>query len=106
MSLDIIQLNNEGFKIIVNVKNKDGTTKDLTGALQLKIKARSAIAQTGKNFTAAFETNGADGKVSYTVAAGQIDALGVWSTQAYYEESGFKGHTEAVESFEVKENLA
>lgn len=106
MTLPIVQYGTEGFKIIVNVKNSDGTAKNLTGASNLKIKARSRLAPAGKTFNAALEGAAANGAVSYTIAANEIDSLGVWLTQAYYEQSGFKGHTEAVESFEVQENLA
>ena len=37
--------------------------------------------------TAAFYTNGTDGKIQYTTIAGDIDMVGTWQVQGYVETS-------------------
>jgi hypothetical protein len=106
MSLDIVQLGAQGIKLVVNVKQPDGTARDLTGAGQLKIKIKAVIGAVGKSFAAAFDGSPTNGALTYTLASGDLDALGIWQAQAYYELGAWKGHTEAVDLFEVKGNLA
>ena len=105
MTLETVQLGNYGFKIIVSVKKPDGTARDLTGATQLKVKVKSALATAGKMFTGVAE-NLAQGQISYTFAINDIDAEGVWKAQAYYELGAWKGHTQAEDAFYVDGNLA
>jgi hypothetical protein len=105
MTLDTIQIGAIGVKIVVTVK-EDAIAKNIATATGLKLRLRSAIGSTYKDFTAVFETDGTDGKVSYTTtAAGDIDLESVWKAQVYYELGAFKGFTEPVEAFEVKRNL-
>jgi hypothetical protein len=105
MTLDTIQIGAIGVKIVVTVE-EDGVAKNIASATALKLRLRSAIGSAYKEFTAAFETNGTDGKVSYTTtAASDIDLESVWSAQVYYELGSFKGFTEPVQAFEVKRNL-
>jgi len=78
----------------------------LTGAANVKIKMKCVTGSAaGKIFTATLE-NPALGMVSYTVVSGDIDRLGVWKVQAYYELSGWFGHTYPVDVFNVEGNLA
>lgn len=105
MTLPILQLSNLGVKIVVNVKDPAGAARDLTGASQLKIKLRSVLSPTGKTVTATAE-NLAAGSLSYVLALGDLDTLGTWQVQAYYELGNWKGHTEAVDAFYVEGNLA
>lgn len=44
--------------------------------------------------TAVAETNGADGVFLYTTVAGDLDQIGPWTGQLYFEFSGGKWHTE------------
>jgi hypothetical protein len=105
MTLATMQVGAIGVKIIVTVE-EGGAAKNIATATHLKLRLRSAIATTYKDFTAAFETTGADGKVSYTTAlATDIDVESVWSAQVYYEMGAFKGFTEPVEAFIAKRNL-
>lgn len=106
MSIDVIQLGNQGIKIIVNVKKTDGSAKDLTGATNLKIKIKSALATAGKTFPADFEGDPSAGALSCVLGANDIDALATWQAQAYYEQGSFKGHTQAEDVFYVEGNLA
>lgn len=106
MSLETIQLNNQGFKLVINVKDPSGAIRDLTDATNLKIKIKSVLSKVGKEFVAAFEGSPTLGVLSYTFVDGDIDALGVWKAQAYYEQGAWKGHTHPEEAFYVEGNLA
>jgi len=66
---------------------------------------KSALSPTGKSFDAQPE-NLSEGKVSYVVASGDIDAGGEWKAQAYYELNSWKGHTHPEPAFYVEGNLA
>jgi len=103
---DVIQNGNIGVKIVVNVVDENGDPRNLTGATNLKIKLRSVLpSQKGKSFTATAE-NLSQGSLSYTTVAGNIDALGEWKVQAYYELNGWQGHTKPEIAFQVEDNLA
>lgn len=102
---DVIQIE-APVKIIVNVKKSDGTPKDLTGASNLKIKLRPTLPRRkGKIFTAV-EENLQEGSISYTASNTDINALGEWKAQAYYELGGDQVHTRPEVVFLVEENLA
>lgn len=103
---DTVQFGNEGIKVIVYVKNPDGSAKDLTGATNLKVKLRSAIAAAGLEKAGAFEGNPNTGAISCTLGAGEINVLATWQAQAYYELGTFKGHTRPEDIFYVQGNLA
>ena len=55
--------------------------------------------------TAAFYTDGTDGKIQYTTTAGDIDLVGTWMVQGYVETSLGKFWTEK-DSFKVYSTLA
>ena len=55
--------------------------------------------------TAAFYTDGTDGKIQYTTIAGDIDEVGTWMVQGYVETSLGKFWTEK-DSFKVYSTLA
>lgn len=55
--------------------------------------------------SAAFVTDGLDGKVQYVTESGFLDAIGAWEVQAYVVfPGGFNGRSD-IQSFEVRENL-
>jgi hypothetical protein len=55
--------------------------------------------------TAAFDTDGTDGKIQYTSVSGDIDSVGTWQIQGYVETSLGKFWTEK-DSFKVCSTLA
>ena len=55
--------------------------------------------------TAAFTTDGTDGKIQYTSVPGDIDSVGIWQIQGYVETSLGKFWTEK-DSFKVYSTLA
>jgi hypothetical protein len=104
MSLDIVQVNSIGVTITVTV-TEGGTAKDISTATGLKMYLQG-MGQEAKSFTPSFVTTGSDGKVKYTTTATtEIDTLGVWTAQVYYELGTFKGYTQPIEAFEVQNNL-
>ena len=48
---------------------------------------------TKKKKTAAFYTDGSDGKIQYTTVSGDIDQAGLWQVQGYVETSSGKFFT-------------
>ena len=104
---DTTQVGNLGIRVIVNVKNSDGSAKDLTGATNLKIKLKSKLAAAGKSFTAEIYGDATEGAVSCILDdATDIDSLALWQAQVYYELGVFKGHTHPEDLFFVEGNLA
>jgi hypothetical protein len=55
--------------------------------------------------TAAFYTDGSDGKIQYTTVSGDIDMVGTWQIQGYVETSLGKFWTEK-DLFKVHSTLA
>jgi len=55
--------------------------------------------------TAAFYTDGTDGKIQYTSVSGDIDSVGTWQIQGYVETSLGKFWTEK-DTFKVYSTLA
>ena len=55
--------------------------------------------------TAAFTTDGTDGKIQYTSVSGDIDMVGTWQVQGYVETLLGKFWTEK-DSFKVYSNLS
>jgi hypothetical protein len=55
--------------------------------------------------TAAFTTDGTDGKIQYTSVSGDIDSVGTWQIQGHVETSLGKFWTEK-DSFKVYSTLA
>lgn len=54
--------------------------------------------------TAAFVTNGVDGKMQYVTQAGDLSAAGSWKVQGYFENPAGKWHT-AKGKFKVNSNV-
>lgn len=54
--------------------------------------------------TAAFSTDGTDGKLKYTSVLGDLDQPGDWRLQGYVEMPAWQGHT-SIGEFDVEPNL-
>ncbi len=105
MTTPKIQFSSIGVKITVTVQEND-VAKDISTAENIVMRLRSDEANTYKEFTPTFETDGTDGQISYiTEATDDINVTGLWSVQIYYELGAFKGFTEPVQAFMVLENL-
>lgn len=102
---DTVQIGNVGVKLTVTVTDASGDAVNLAGATNIKIKLRPNASKTGgKTFDATAE-NLAAGQVSYTFEADDIDMIGDWKVQVYYELGGWAGHTRPATAFKVEENL-
>ncbi len=96
-----IQRNSIGVKVVVNVVDASGDPVTLSSATNLKIKMRPTV---GAGITKDATLEGTTA-VSCLTVDGDLDSVGVWQAQAYYELNGFKGHTAPIEIFTVLENL-
>lgn len=96
-----------GLKVTLHCVDNDGVAIPLTDAENLKIKLRpeSGSAATAVVKTATLEGSGADGKLYCLTESGDIDTIGDWLAQAYYEKGTYEGHTIPVTVFTVVANL-
>lgn len=105
MSDVILFENDEGIDIIITVE-EDGVVVDLSAEDVKQLKFRypdgSGVAK-----TAAFVTDGTDGKLKFTTTAGFLTPAGRWGVQGYLEftASGQKWHTQ-IGVFFVREAVA
>ena len=102
MSQDEIHLGDVGtvFEITVN----DGASVvDISSATTKEITFRKADS-TESVETAAFTTDGTDGKIRYTAVADDLDVVGVWNIQAKIIMPAGTWYTD-VGNFRVHENL-
>ena len=72
------------------------------GTKQLKFRKPSGTVVTQ---TAAFTTDGTDGRIQYTTVSGDLDSTGQWSWQAYVALAAGTWHS-SVSYFDVHPNLA
>jgi len=70
-----------GTDIIVSVYDYD-VLMDISAATSMTIILQPPGGAAKKEKTAAFYTDGTDGKMKYTTVTGDIDASGVWKIQA------------------------
>lgn len=96
-----IYKNDIGARIVLNVKQRDGTAYDVSGATTMTLKL-TAPSGTTKSFAASFGASpygngtGTDGVVEYqTVATADLDEAGRWTAQGYFVFSATdKRHTQ------------
>ena len=99
-----VQENTAGAVIEYQILDQDGVTPlDISAATntQLIFKNPSGVTITK---TAAFVTDGTDGKLQYVTVAGDLVGYGAWQIQAHLTLLGADGRTE-VERFGVEKNL-
>lgn len=88
----------------LTITDTDGTAIDVSTATVKYIYFQDP-AGTKTQQTAAFYTDGADGKIQYTTVSGDIDSIGTWIVQGYVETTLGKFWTEK-DSFKVYSTLA
>ena len=88
----------------LTITDTDGTAIDVSTAVTKYIYFQDPTGAKVQK-TAAFTTNGSDGKIQYTTIAGDIDMVGTWHVQGYVETSLGKFWTEK-DSFKVYSTLA
>lgn len=100
---DNIQVGVIGLVITLTI-TEDDVAVNVSSATTKTIKIRKPDG-TVMTKTAAFTTTGADGKLTYTTVANDIDLAGEYKAQAYVVMSGFTGHSTIV-TFEAKRNVS
>ncbi len=102
-----VSYNAVGLKVTLECVDNDGVAIPLTDAKNLKIKLRPQSGSTAtavvKNAT--LEGSGADGRLYCLTESGDLDTIGDWLAQAYYEKGTYEGHTIPVTVFTVVANL-
>ncbi len=86
---------NIGDEILITVK-RNGSAVNISTATVKKFKLRKPDGTVVER-TAAFKTDGVDGKLTYTTIAGDIDQTGQWHVRVYLEMPTWSGHTLAPE---------
>lgn len=105
MADTIIHVGDVGTVLTLTVTEDDGTTAVNISTATVKTFYFLKPDGTKINKTAAFTTNGADGKLTYTTAASDIGVAGVWQVQAYVEIGTSKYYSSKT-TFTVQSNLA
>ena len=100
---DNIQVGAIGLIITLTI-TEDDVAVNISSATTKQIKIRKPDG-TVMAKTAAFTTNGSDGKVTYTTVADDIDLAGEYKAQAYVVMTGFMGHSTIV-TFDAKRNVS
>jgi len=94
-----------GAKVVVKVVESGAVPSGFSGATTLRMVFE---APSGKLFerSAAFDSDGTDGKVKYTTTAGDevLSESGTWKAEVWFTLSGFTGPSEPVE-FKVADTL-
>jgi hypothetical protein len=102
MAADEVHVGDVGTTFILTVT--DGTAVDVSGATTKQILFGKPNGSTVTK-TAAFTTDGTDGKVQYSTVANDLDMAGVWNIQAYVVLAAGSWHSD-VTSFVVYPNVA
>lgn len=76
-----IHENDIGTSFEVTLLDADGNPVDITSALTKELVFMSPLT-VRKQKTAAFVTDGSDGKLKYVTQSGDLDAVGPWKLQA------------------------
>lgn len=90
----VIHLGDVGTVFELTIVENDGTTPINVAAATVKKIYFMDAAGAKKNAAASFTTDGKDGKIKYTSAAGFIDTTGMWSMQGYVEIGTAKYYSE------------
>jgi hypothetical protein len=95
-----VHTNEEGVIFHLTIQDEDGVDLDVS-AVDVKTIHFTKPDGTTLSKTAAYTSDGTDGEIQYTSAAGEIDQVGQWSYAGYVEiTDGAHYHTE-VATFDV-----
>lgn len=78
---------------IATIKDQDGEIVDVSGASVKKLTFKKPDGTTSIE-TADFTTDGTDGKIQYTMLAGEVSVAGQWTWQGYVVLSGAEFYSE------------
>lgn len=96
--MQIIRVNDEGTTIRGTVYDEDNTVVDISTATVKTFTFRRPD-KTTFDRTATFSAGGTDGRVQYTLAAGDISQAGRWEIELYVEMPTGKWYSQVNEFF-------
>lgn len=99
--MDTVQANAEGVDITLTIL-EDGAPLNLSSATTKEIFLKGPDGDSSAK-TAAFVTDGVDGKIKYTTVEDDLDVAGVWLVQASIALDG--NFRSSIGRFAVRENL-
>ena len=88
MTLKNIPLGSYGFEIVMEVQDTDTSSAIDISSYTAQIMDFEDPDGNVASLTAAFDSDGTDGKIAYTVADGDIDEEGTWQIRAKLTRSG------------------
>jgi hypothetical protein len=89
-----------GLEFVVTIVDEDGAPVNVSAATE-KLVYLTLPDGTVLTKTAAFDTNGTDGKIKYTTQGGDLSARGTWKIQAYVAGAGGFSGSSREATFEV-----
>lgn len=95
-----------GDAIILTVVDKDGTAVDISSyTTSITVTLRDIFTLKTVNSTGSFVSDGTDGRVQFTPAAGELDRAGTWEGQIKLEKASAVAMTK-VFSIEIERKLS
>lgn len=98
-----IHVDDVGTQFISTVYNQDEVVQDLSSATAITFRFYTP-SRKAKDFVGSLYTDGTDGKVIYTLLAGDVDEAGLWNYQCILALSGGTWSTN-IEPFTVYANI-
>jgi hypothetical protein len=93
-----IRINDEGTTIRGTIYDETDTVVDISTATVKQFRLRKPD-KTFVSKTATFSAGGTDGRIQYTLVAGDIDQAGRWEIEAYVEMPSGKWYSQTNEFF-------
>ena len=103
MAIGEIRLNDIGTVIELTIKDQDDSAVDVSGASTKQFVFRKP-GGTAVVKTAAFVTDGTDGKLKYTTVTDDLDTAGDWQVQAFVDFGSTEWRSD-IKNFMVHPNL-
>jgi hypothetical protein len=89
-----IPISETGYVLEVQVMQRGGGGADnISSATDLQVHLEAPNGR-GIERTAAFTSDGTDGKLRYTATSADVNGKGVWKIRGHYHEAGSLRHTE------------
>jgi len=89
-----IPISETGYVLEVRVMQQGGGGADnISAATDLQIQFEAPNGREVQR-TAAFTSDGSDGKIRYTTTSADINGIGVWKIRGHYHSAGSLRHTE------------
>lgn len=105
MAIGEIHAADIGVSFIVTLRDQDDSIQDISGATTKQLKFRKPNSGTVITKSAAFTTDGTDGKLQWsTTSVDDLDESGLWVLQAYLVIGSNIHHSDTVQ-FTVYPNL-